>query len=163
MFFEDFFAVEFGISVNDASNHIAYFEVFCSANVVHEIHLMSLPYVCSLKESHYRQAYDPQMVPRLSRTLLKFLLLIMLFLSIIYVRFIWRVVSLHLKAAFYHYGEVFSGDSRDGHFKKMYDELLTLEKFSAPLKEPEEAIIFPAWLEKHRVRSNDRTMGKETT
>ena len=123
---------------------------------------MSLPYLYCLKESHYRQTHDPQMVPRFNRTLLKFLLLIMLFLSIAYVHFIWRIVSLHLKAAFYHYGGVFSGARGDDHFKKMYDELLTLEKFTAPLEEPEEAIILPAWLKRHRIKSNDRTMGKET-
>lgn len=102
------------------------------------------------------------MAPRVNRTLLKFLLLVVLFICIIYIHFIWRLLSMELKKTFYRYGRIFSRDEDDdaNRFKEIYDELITFEKFSVTLQEPEEATILPAWVKKHKLKSNDKTLGK---
>ena len=69
--------------------------------------------------------------------------------------------------AFYRYKEIFSNtedgydDYDDRRFKKIYDDLLSFERFSVILQEPEEAKILPAWVNKYKIKSNDKTIGKD--
>ena len=103
------------------------------------------------------------MAPRVNRTVLKFLLLVVLFICVIYIHFIWRLLSMELKKTFYHYGRIFGKDEYGdaNHFKEIYDELIAFEKFSVTLEEPEDAPVLPAWVKKYKIKSNDKTLGKK--
>ena len=69
-----------------------------------------------------------------------------------------------LQNSFYRYKKIFKKEKEiddSDRFEEMLEELVTLEKFSVMLDEPQEAVVVPAWLKKYNVKSNDKTSGEK--
>lgn len=103
------------------------------------------------------------MLPRLKSSFFKSILLMVLILFFGYIHYLWRRAGVDLQEMFHHYTRRFRRgdptDSRD-RFDQLFDELVSMEKFTVALEEPQAAILIPAWLKEHVVKSNNKTFGK---
>ena len=103
------------------------------------------------------------MLPRLKSTLFKAILAVCLCMAIIYLFQTWHNFGTDLQSVLYRYKKVYKRAWRyekDEEFENVFEDLVTMERFSMVLDSPQEPIILPALLKRHRIVSKNKTHGK---
>lgn len=105
------------------------------------------------------------MLPRFKSTLFKAIFAVCLCIFSMYVFHTWHNFGTDLQSVIYRYKKVYKRAWRyekEDEFENVFEDLMTMERFSMVLNKPQEPILLPALLKRHRIISKNKTHGKQS-